>query len=141
MSAIYTLLKTNISAGVSDLTDQLGKLAHFYITGELKTDEYNELVSLARDNARADIRDADVSTDLRIRKLEERMDKLEAALEAGNITVPDLPAAEAGEYQAGKWYYNGDRVVYEGKTYRCTAPEGQVCVWSPAEYPVFWEAE
>lgn len=141
MGAIYTMLKTNISAGVSDLSDQLEKLAHFYITGELKTDEYNELVSMARENARADIRDADVMVDLRIRKLEERLDKLEAAMEAGNIAVPDLPAVEASEYQAGKWYYGGDRVIFEGKTYHCTTPEGQVCVWSPAEYPTYWEAE
>ena len=42
------------------------------------------------------------------------------------------------EFVAGKWYYTGDRIAFEGKNYECIAPEGVVCVWSPLEYPVYW---
>lgn len=42
-------------------------------------------------------------------------------------------------FVAGKWYYRGDKVSFEGATYTCVAPEGAVCVWSPGDYPVYWE--
>lgn len=45
----------------------------------------------------------------------------------------------APEYVAGTWYYRGDKVTYEGDTYRCIAPEGVVCVWSPSEYTKYWQ--
>lgn len=39
----------------------------------------------------------------------------------------------------GKWYYNGDKITFEGVKYKCIAPDGVVCMWSPKEYPVYWE--
>ena len=44
-----------------------------------------------------------------------------------------------GVYTAGTWYYRGDKVSFEGSGYTCIAPEGVVCVWSPVEYPQYWE--
>lgn len=54
---------------------------------------------------------------------------------------PDDPSVDINaipEYEAGKWYYAGDTVKHKGKVYTCTAPEGQVCVWSPEDYPAYW---
>ena len=34
---------------------------------------------------------------------------------------------------------NGDKITFEGGKYKCIAPDGVVCVWSPKEYPVYWE--
>ena len=42
-------------------------------------------------------------------------------------------------YQSGTWYYRGDRVTFDEKVYICVAPAGVVCVWSPSEYPVYWQ--
>lgn len=58
--------------------------------------------------------------------VEERLTVLEKT-----ISVP--------EYEAGKWYYRGDMVKFDGKTYSCIAPENVVCVWSPLEYPQYWK--
>lgn len=59
--------------------------------------------------------------------LEERVAALEKAIPA--------PA----EYSPGKWYYRGDRVTFNGSVYICIAPEGVACVWSPTEYPAYWQ--
>ena len=42
------------------------------------------------------------------------------------------------DYVPGKWYYNGDKVVWRDAEYICTAPDGVVCVWNPDEYPSYW---
>lgn len=42
-------------------------------------------------------------------------------------------------YAPGTWYYRGDRVDFEGVMYTCVAPVGVVCVWSPLEYPTYWQ--
>ena len=65
-----------------------------------------------------------------IAKIEE-LDARVRALEGGG--------GETAEYMPGTWYYSGDKVSFEGKIYVCTAPGGQVCTWSPAEYPDYWE--
>ena len=49
------------------------------------------------------------------------------------------PTESYEEYTVGKWYYNGNKVSFDGKNYNCIAPEGVVCVWSPTEYPAYWE--
>jgi hypothetical protein len=64
--------------------------------------------------------------------------------EPSALTVPErLDALEKqtapGAYQPGTWYYRGDRVSLEGTSYTCVAPAGVVCVWSPAEYPTYWQ--
>ena len=41
-------------------------------------------------------------------------------------------------YTAGTWYYRGDLISFEGTIYTCIAPKDIVCVWSPAEFPVYW---
>ena len=45
----------------------------------------------------------------------------------------------AAEYTAGSWYYRGDKVTFQNEIYTCIAPAGTVCVWSPAEYPAYWQ--
>jgi hypothetical protein len=42
-------------------------------------------------------------------------------------------------YEVGKWYVNGDVVSFEEKNYKCIAPNGATCVWSPVEFPAYWE--
>jgi len=58
-------------------------------------------------------------------------DRLEA-LERGKAPDPYVP---------GVWHYRGDRVTHEGAVYTCIAPAGQVCTWSPTEYPQYWSKE
>ena len=64
---------------------------------------------------------------------------LENAKNETETEPEDTPNSVYEEYVAGKWYYNGATVRFEDSSYVCTAPEGQVCVWSPTEYPAYWQ--
>ena len=67
-------------------------------------------------------------------KLEE-LEKRVRALESGSTE----PGETYPDYVVGKWYYNGDKITFESGKYKCIAPAGVVCVWSPTEYPPYWE--
>ena len=92
---------------------------------ELQWSEVNEL--LAKEEADGGVYTIeDNGCDTLPLTLEERVRSLEKAVVPGN-------------YTPGTWYYRGDKVSFQGAVYTCTAPDGVVCVWSPAEYPVYWE--
>ena len=59
-------------------------------------------------------------------------------LERAGATDPE-PDVEYPEYVAGKWYYEDDKITHNGQKYVCIAPDGVVCVWSPDEYPAYWQ--
>ena len=112
-----------------ELSDMLKKIDTLWVQGSLSDEERAELIDLARGNA-----DVQNSIDV-MRKLEELDKRVKALEEAG----ANAPTEGNDEYVAGKWYYNGNVVTFEGKAYKCIAPEGQVCSWSPADYPAYWE--
>lgn len=29
-------------------------------------------------------------------------------------------------------------ITFEGNKYKCIVPEGVTCVWSPKDYPAYW---
>lgn len=121
------IFKTVIESGKFDLSDILKKIDIYHINGNLTDEDRDELIVMARQRATAEH-----STDVfgKLNELEERV----RALEKG------LPAIDAPpEYTVGKWYYNGDKVMFMGEVRTCTAPEGVVCTWSPAEYPAYWD--
>ena len=128
----------NLEFALEDMKERLKNLtAH----GDLTPEQRSELERLALENADA-LNETDKAKMLaehesRIRALEEKMAQL-----LGESTEP--PTDENGdtvlpEYVAGKWYYAGDVVMWNGKAYTCTAPEGVVCVWSPDDYPAYWQ--
>lgn len=127
---MYTIIKSVIENGLYSLTDLLKKIETQWVQGNLTDAEREELIALAREKA-----DAQNSIDI-LAKLEE-LDKRVKDLENAEVTEPD--AEEYPEYSPGKWYYAGDKVTFEGEQYECIAPEGQVCTWSPAEYPAYWK--
>lgn len=124
---MFEICKNVILGARFNLTDMLRKIDTLWVQGSLSDDEKAELVELAQSKA-----DVGSSIDV-LTKLQE-LDERVSALEGGS-----KPAAEYPEYVPGKWYYKDNKVTYEGKTYICVAPQGQVCTWSPSEYPVYWE--
>ena len=116
-----------IDKGGFDLSTMLRRIDGYHIAGKLTDAERDELYNRARTAA-----DPGNSVDLwaKVQELEARV----TALEGGDGVLQ-----EAAEYVPGKWYYAGNRVIFEGKYYTCTAPEGVACVWSPAEYPAYWQ--
>jgi len=131
---MYEVVKNVIASKNYELADMLTKIDTLWVQGSINEEERAELIDLARQNA-----EVQQSIDI-IAKLEE-LDKRVKALEEAKSDVPAEGGEEVtyDEYVAGKWYYNGDIVMFEGKAYRCIAPDGVVCTWSPADYPAYWE--
>ena len=123
-----------IEAKNFELSDILKKIDTLWVQGSLTEEQRKSLIDKARNNA-----NMQNSMDI-IAKLEE-LDKRVKALEDANKDVPDEEPTDTTypEYEVGKWYYKGDKVTFDGKVYECIAPDGQVCTWSPSEYPAYWE--
>lgn len=118
--------------GTFDLSKMLERINHHHVLGNLSNDERSALENMARNKA-----NPSGSLDV-MAKLQE-MDARICALEAYHAAPEGGAAETVEEYVPGKWYHNGDQVMFDGRVYTCTAPAGGVCVWSPAEYPAYWE--
>lgn len=114
---------------VFDLTTMLARIDYHHVRGSLTDDEREELIALARSKA-----DPFGGMDVKAKLME--LDERVAALEKNGGETGETIA----EYVPGKWYYAGSKVLMEGVTYKCIAPEGVVCTWSPTEYPAYWQA-
>lgn len=126
---MYGIIKNVISRGAYDLTSITNKINTLWGEGELTDEQRVELIYQARNGAKA-AQSVDVVA--KLAELEARVKALE-----GGASEPEADTPE--EYTAGKWYYNGDKVLYKGVVKTCIAPVGVVCVWSPDEYPAYWE--
>ena len=124
-----TIFENVIARGDYDLAGLLKKIDGYHIAGRLSDDERDELYEKARTGANP-AESVDVLA--KIAELERRVKALEEGQDSGTGST-DVP-----EYEVGKWYYKDDKVMYDGKKYTCTAPDGVVCVWSPVEYPAYW---
>lgn len=125
---MYDVIKDVINTQRYVLADMLHKIDTLWAQGDLDDDQRTELIALARD--KADMAQ-EVNVLARLEELEQRVKALETGSTEPGEAYPD--------YVAGKWYYNGDKITFEGGKYKCIAPDGVVCVWSPTEYPAYWE--
>lgn len=129
---MYNILKNHITNTAFDLPAVLNRIKSLHGRMEIDDTQRDELEALARKKATPD---GSIKTAEKLLELEMRIRALEAK----------HPAEEAGEeaaypeYVAGKWYYGGDQCSFKGKHYVCTAPENVTCVWSPEEYPAYWQ--
>ena len=128
------VIKKVIESKNYELSDMLKKIDTLWVQGSISEEVKNELSAMARNNA-----SMQNSIDI-LAKLEE-LDKRLKVLENAQTETEEPAETNYPEYQAGKWYYNGDIVMFEGKAYKCIAPDKQVCTWNPVEYPAYWEAE
>lgn len=132
---MYEVIKKVIESKRFELSDILTKIDTLWVQGSITDEQKGNLVQLAREYA-----DVQASIDV-MEKLKE-LDRRITALENGNINTPVEGEEEiVAEYVPGKYYYNGDKVSHNGDTYICIAPDGVVCVWSPSEYPAYWQIE
>ena len=125
---MYDVIRDVINTQRYVLADMLHKIDTLWAQGDIDDDQRTELIALARDKADM-AKEVNVLT--RLEELEQRV----RALETGNTE----PGEAYPDYVVGKWYYNGDKITFEGGKYKCIAPDGVVCVWSPTEYPTYWE--
>lgn len=138
---MYNLIKTVIVNGNYELSNLLKKIDTQWIQGSITDNERNELVQMAQNNANAqyslDVLKKFEELDKRIKALEEANKVEDEATEEG--TTEDEIKAKYPKFETGKWYYAGDKVKFKGSNYECIAPEGTVCVWSPTDYPTYWQ--
>lgn len=137
---MYKVTKSVIEMGGFNLTEILRKIDTLWLKGSITENERTELYAMAQTKAKA--KDS-VDIIAKIAELEAKVNALEIKFEGVESEAPegtDEPVPYE-EFVVGKWYYTGNTVSFEGKNYKCIAPEGVACVWSPKEYPAYWEAE
>lgn len=131
------VIKKVIESKNYELSDMLKKIDTLWVQGSISEEVKNELSTMARNNA-----SMQNSIDV-LSKLEEFSKRLAALEEEVKALKGDETETETEEsvpqFETGKWYYSGDKVSFEGNTYVCTAPEDVACVWSPKDYPSYWE--
>ena len=134
---MYDVVMNVIKSKNYELKDILTKIDTLWVQGSITEEQRLSLITEAQNNAKVensiDILGKLYDLDRRVTALENK-DKTDEPTEGGTES-PTYPA-----YTTGAWYYNGDIVEFDGQNYKCIAPEGVVCTWSPAEYPAYWEA-
>ena len=107
----------------------LHKIDTLWAQGDIDDEQRTELIALAQGNV-------DAAQEMNVlEKLKELEQRVRALEESGGAE----PGEEYPDYVAGKWYYNCDKITFECCKYKCIAPDGAVCTWSPTEYPTYWE--
>lgn len=129
---MYGIAKNVIESGNFELSDMLKKIDTLWIQGSITEEQKLELTALAQSKANIS---ASLDIQEKLLELDQRISVLE------QLQTDTEPADEYPEYVIGKWYYNGDKITCDGDKYICIAPEGQVCTWSPFEYPAYWEKQ
>ncbi len=134
---MYNVVKSVIETKAYDLADIIKKIDTLWVQGAFTDEQKEELQTLARNCASAG---NSVDVMQKLEEFDKRITALEKALQT-DIPTDDEEQTEENiaEFVVGKWYYNGDKVKFDGKTYKCTAPNGDPCVWSPKDYPAYWE--
>ena len=117
-----------------ELSDMLKKIDTLWVQRSIDDAMRKSLSDKARNNANVQ-RSLDI-----LSKLEE-LDKRVKALEETKAENSDTETEETTypEFVVGKWYYTGNKISFEGKNYECIAPENVACVWSPMDYPTYWQ--
>lgn len=139
---MYSILKNVIISGDFNLDSMLTKIQTMWAQSRINEEEMEELTGLARGNAKVsndlDFKDLVLQHDQMIRDLFLAVADLKAGT-GDNSVVDGVDEKDVPEFVVGKTYYADDIVKFNNKLYVCIAPAGAVCVWSPADYPIYWE--
>lgn len=133
---MYETIKSIIEMGDYDLSWIILNIKKNCSRGDLSNEQEGELIQLAQEKANVSFEEKE-----KIEELDKRLVELEKRVSLIEQGEPQEPPVEEDypEYVVGKWYYKDDKITFNGENYICIAPEGQVCVWSPSEYPTYWQ--
>ena len=124
---IKPMIESTILSGDYELDKILSSIDLYHIEGSLTDEERRELIELARENAKIQYKEEDISQLFdRLHALEERVTKLEET-----EVVEKYP-----EYEDNRWYFSGEGVTFDGTKYICIAKKTK---FSPAEKPKDWQ--
>ena len=144
-----------ITQGNYDLNALVERIKNFEIRGDITSSQSDELLALARERANEQDKYGDFQTQinsladavgaltLRADLVEQKFDALcrevgieiDISVPASSDTIPEF-VQPTGAHDS---YYYGDKVTFNGKTWKCIAPEGYACTYSPSAYPGYWE--
>lgn len=150
---MYEVIKAVIESKRYELEDMLSKLDTFWVQGRITEEKYTELVALAREkalpeNSYAPPRELLDALYKEIAELKERVRVLESAKSesADEPTEENTEEPTADNYPeyvqptcAQDAYYTGMKMTFDGRRYKCIAPEGVAVVWNPDVMPSYWE--
>ena len=124
---VKPMIESTILSGDYELDKILSSIDLYHIEGSLTDEERRELIDLARENAKIQYKEEDISQLFdSLHALEERVTKLE-----GTKVVEKYP-----EYEDNRWYFSGEGVTFDGTKYICIAKKTK---FSPAEKPKDWQ--
>ena len=155
---MYEIIKTVINSGRFELTDILKKIDTLWVQGDLNEEEKTELVALSQekatpensfaplqeqiDNLAAKLSNVEKQQATNVADIKAIKDKLSE----NDIEVPGVEPEPGEEYPEYKQptgnhdaYHKDDKITFEGKKYICIALDGVACVWSPTDYPAYWQ--
>lgn len=132
---MFNVFKNVIENRNFELKGIIKKIDTLWAQSSITDDERAELISLAQSKANVQ---QSIDVMQKLEELDKRMKVVEEML-ANNDNNSDDTEVVYADYEVGKWYYNGNIVKFEDVLYKCVAPDGVVCVWSPTEYPAYWE--
>lgn len=131
------IIKNVIKSKRYDLGELLTKIDTLWVQGSITEEQRLQLILDAQNNAMVensiDVLKSLYELNRRVTEIEK---KLADAPKEDETETPTYPP-----YEAGKWYQNGDIVEIDGLVYKCISPIDTVCVWSPYEYPAYWEIQ
>lgn len=135
---MYKTAKSVIESRNYDLKDIVGKIDKRCLEGSITEEERDELIAMARENAKPE--NSYAPWQEQIEKLASEVKVLKAEVDAlKNGGTAGEPAEEYPEYvqpTGGHDAYKvGDKVTFNGKKYECLM---NGCVWSPKDYPQGW---
>lgn len=127
-----------IRKGGFDLATMLRRIDEYHVAGKLNDIERDQLIAEARGEA---VPGLDVVNEIQrlwaaIHALEDMLGNRDGETENGDAPEVAEYIQPTGAHDA---YYYGRLVTYNGKTYKCIAPEGMACVWSPDVMPGYWQ--
>lgn len=152
---MYNIIKSVINSGDYELSDMLKKIDTIWVQGDITDSQKEELVTLARDNAKPENTYAPLQE--QIDELYAQVKLLRATVEANALGTAALKEAIEGlvgkvenppqqEDEILDWkqplnkedsYMTGNKIKYtDGKVYESTIDYN---VWSPEAYPGGWK--
>ena len=145
----YTSMKAYLTETKYDLEEMIKvRLPELLVRGLISSEEYDELVVVAKENASAKYASIEeqlqtLATELEslkteIIQLKNRISEFEGT-ESEEPTVDEFPVWKqpTGAHDA---YYTGDKMTYtDGNKYECVAPGGYGVTYGPDVLPEMWK--
>lgn len=159
---MYEIIENVIKSKNFELGDILKKIETMWIQSYITEEQKTKLIGLARENALPENTYAPLEKRIEevyglYQDLNKKYDSMALVIEeikksienlGGTVTEPEEPEEPTDEYPEYKQptgahdaYYKDDKITYNGEHYICIAPDGVACVWSPEQFPNYWQKE